>query len=60
MLHLKMTETYQATPRNAAYLMERACVAAHDAETFQSGLARLRHYDAVGLLALIKRLFNHA
>lgn len=58
MLSLTIMDTYEAKPRNARYLAERAAIAAHEAETFQPGLALLRHRDACGLVAMLRRMFH--
>ena len=49
-----MLATYRAEPRNIAYLMERACVAAADAEALGPGLARVRARDARSLIAMAR------
>jgi hypothetical protein len=49
-----MIGTYRAEPRNLAYLMERACVAAADAESFGPSLARVRARDAHCLVRMAR------
>ena len=53
-MKLTMLPSYQAQPRNIAYLMERACVAAADAEAFGPGLAFTRARDARTLIAMAR------
>jgi hypothetical protein len=47
-----MLGSYKAEPRNVAYLMERACIAAADAESFGPSLARVRARDARCLIRM--------
>jgi hypothetical protein len=49
-----MLTTYRAKPRNVAYLLERACLAAADAELLGPGLARVRERDARSLIAMVR------
>ncbi len=49
-----MIDSYQAHPRNVAYLMERACVAAADSEAFEPGLSRVRARDAHTLVRMAR------
>lgn len=49
-----MLASYRATPRNAAWLLERAAIAAHDAETFGPSLAIVRARDAHCLIRMAR------
>ena len=49
-----MLGTYKAEPRNVAYLMERACIAAADAESFGPSLAHVRARDARNLVRMAR------
>jgi hypothetical protein len=49
-----MRAGYRAEPRNVAYLIERACLAAADAEAFGPGLAGIRARDARGLINMLR------
>ena len=53
-MHLNLTTSYQAQPRNVRWLAERAALAAHDAETFGPGLCRVRAGDARALVQMLK------
>jgi len=52
---IRMTDTYRAETRNTAYLMERACVAAANAESDEAiGWRRLFEQDARTLTRLAR------
>lgn len=49
----RMTPGYRALPP-ASYLLARAAVAAHEAETFGPGLGRVRARDAAALVRMAR------